>query len=393
MTAETILIISAALLAWTYLIYPAGVIMAAKLKRSVKPESKSRYQQTPLPSVTVVMSLYNEKKVTAEKIAGMLDSDYPSDLLDFVIGSDGSTDGTNALLGTIAATNNRIRCLIRAERRGKAAMLNDLVSEASGEILIVTDANVMFTRDTVRRLAEVLGDPSTGLCDSTVRPAPPGNAGNTGIIMQENLYSRFETALKRAEGDLWGSMPGPYGGCYAVRRGLFPKLPENTLVDDLFVGLTVLNMNFRSVNAPDAIVSEDTQPDMAAQFRRRVRIAAGSFQNLFRFGLCPGGRFSTCFAFFSHKIMRWLTPLFLLLFFMTTVILSGRSEFYLWLTAFQLIFIILSALDIVLERRGKRIRVQRFVTQFLLMNAALTAGFVKALIGIETGIWEPTKRV
>jgi cellulose synthase/poly-beta-1,6-N-acetylglucosamine synthase-like glycosyltransferase len=170
-------------------------------------------------------------------------------------------------------------------------------------------------------------------------------------------------------------------------------LPENTLVDDLFVGLTVLKKNFRAVNAPEAVVCEDTQPGMKAQFRRRVRIAAGSFQNLFRFGLCPGHRFSTCFAFFSHKIMRWLTPLLLLLFFMTTVILSGRSDFYLWLTAFQLIFIILSALDIVLERRGKKIRVQRFITQFLLMNAALAAGFVKALKGIETGIWEPTKRV
>jgi cellulose synthase/poly-beta-1,6-N-acetylglucosamine synthase-like glycosyltransferase len=320
----------------------------------------------------------------------MLGSDYPAELLDFVIGSDGSTDGTNALLGTIAATNHRFRCLIRAERRGKAAMLNDLVSEATGEVLIVTDANVMFTRGTIIRLAEALSDPAIGLCDATVRHITPEN---TGIVRQENLYTRFETALKRAEGDLWGSMPGPYGGCYAVRRGLFPILPENTLVDDLFVGLTVLKQNFRSVNSPEAIVSEDTQPGMAAQFRRRVRIAAGSFQNLFRFGLCPGHRFSACFAFISHKIMRWLTPLFLLLFFMTTVILSDQSEFYLWLTAFQLIFIFLSALDIVLERSGKRIRIQRFVTQFLLMNAALTAGFVKALIGIETGIWEPTKRV
>ena len=390
MAAEIILKTAAALMVWTYLVYPASVILAAKLKRKMNPDSKSRHQQKPLPSVTVVMSLHNEKKVTAEKIASMLDSDYPAELLDFVIGSDGSTDGTNALLGTMSATNHRISCLVRAERRGKAAMLNDLVSEATGEILIVTDANVMFTRDTVRKLAAVLADPATGLCDATVRPITPGNAG---VVRQENLYSRFETALKRAEGDLWGSMPGPYGGCYAVRRKLFPKLPENTLVDDLFVGLTVLKQNFRSTNATDAIVYEDTQPEMAAQFKRRVRIAAGSFRNLFLFGLCPGRRFSTCFAFFSHKIMRWLTPLFMFLFFMTTVILSGRSDFYLWLTAFQLIFIILSALDIVLERRGKRIRVQRFVTQFLLMNAALTAGFVKALIGIETGIWEPTKRV
>ena len=390
MTAEIILIISASLLAWTYLIYPAAVILATKMKLRAKPERKSGHLQMPLPSVTVVMSLYNEKKVVAEKIESMLDSDYPAELLDFVIGSDGSSDGTNTLLSAMAAKNHCIRCIIRAERRGKAAMLNDLVSEATGEILILTDANVMFTRNTVRKLAEAFSNPLTGLCDATVSLT---TTGNNGIVRQENLYSRFEAALKRAEGDLRGSMPGPYGGCYAVRRELFPKLPENTLVDDLFVGLTVLKQNFRSVNAPEATVFEDTLPDMAAQFRRRTRIAAGSFQNLFRFGLCPGSRFSACFAFFSHKIMRWLTPLFLLLFFMTTIILSGRSDFYLWLTAFQLIFIILSALDIVLERRGKGIRIQRFVTQFLLMNVALAAGFVKALRGIETGIWEPTKRV
>ena len=390
MTAEIILIVAAALLVWTYLVYPASVLLASGLQRRAKPDIHLPGNRQPLPSVSVVMSLYNEKQVTAEKIAGMLDSDYPEGLLEFLVGSDGSTDGTNALLGAMAARDSRLRCMIHAERRGKAAMLNDLVSQATGEILIVTDANVMFTRTTVRKLAEAMADPSVGLCDATPLPLTPVN---TGIVRQENLYSRFETALKRAEGELWGAMPGPYGGCYAVRKKLFPSLPENTLVDDLFVGLTVLKQDFRSVNARDAVVHEDTQPDMTAQYRRRVRIAAGSFQNLFRFGLCPGSRFSACFAYFSHKIMRWLTPLLLLLFFMTSVILSGRSDFYLWLTAFQLIFIILSALDIVLEKRAKRIRIQRFVTQFLLMNAALAAGFVKALRGIENGIWEPTKRV
>ena len=206
------------------------------------------------------------------------------------------------------------------------------------------------------------------------------------------MYSRFETALKRAEGNLWGAMPGPYGGCYAVRRSLFPRLPDNTLVDDLFVGLSVLKQNYRAFNIAEAVVYEDTQPDMIEQFRRRTRIAAGSFQNLFRFGPFISGRPGVVFAFLSHKIMRWLTPLLLVLFFMTTVILSGRSDFYFCLTAIQLIFIILSALDIALDRRGKKLLFQRYVTQFLLMNAALTAGFVKVVIGIENGIWEPTKR-
>ena len=142
--------------------------------------------------------------------------------------------------------------------------------------------------------------------------------------------------------------------CHQARN--LPRLPENTLVDDLYVGLTVLGKGYKSLNAPDAVVFEDTQPDMAAQFRRRIRIAAGSFQNLFRFGLFPSKKLTASFAFFSHKILRWFTPLFLVLFFMTTVILSGRSVFYFWLSSIQLIFIILSALDLVLDRFGRKIR-------------------------------------
>ena len=390
MTAETILIITAVLLAWTYILYPAGVISASRLRKRVRKESSAAVDLASLPAVTVVLSVHNEKEVAETKIRSMLASDYPPELLDFIIGSDGSTDGTNAIISTLAATNSRIQFIIHAERRGKAAMLNDLVSMAAGEILVVTDANVMFTPATVRRLAEGFADPRIGLCDATFRPASFDNAG---VTRQENMYSRFETALKRAESELWGTMPGPYGGCYAVRRNLFPVLRDNTLVDDLYVGLSVLKQEYRSVNIREAVVCEDTQPDMIEQFRRRVRIAAGSFQNLFHFGPFPFRRFSAGFVFFSHKIMRWLTPLLLLLFFMTTVILSDRSVFYFCITAVQLIFIILSALDLVLDRQGKMIRFQRFITQFLLMNAALAAGFVKALRGIETGIWEPTKRV
>ncbi|HNY56985.1 MAG TPA: glycosyltransferase [Bacteroidales bacterium] len=388
MAAEIILAITAALLAWTYLIYPAAVIMAANLKKRHTLPSAVALES--LPSVTVVMSLHNEKEVAEKKIRSMLASEYPAEKLDFIIGSDGSDDGTGAVITAMAATNPNIQIIINAERKGKAAMLNELVSGAKGDILVVTDANVMFTPSVIRKLAEGFADSRTGLCDATVHPF---SADDTGITRQEIMYSRFETALKRAEGLLWGAMPGPYGGCYAVRRSLFPRLPENTLVDDLLVGLSVLKENYRAFNIPDAVVFEDTQPDMIEQYRRRTRIAAGSFQNLFRFGLCISERAGALFAFLSHKIMRWLTPLLLVLFFMTTVILSGSSYFYFCLTAFQLIFIILSVIDIMLDRRGKKLFIQRYVTQFLLMNAALATGFVKAVRGIESGIWEPTKRV
>jgi len=388
MAAETILAVTAALLAWTYILYPLAVISAARLKKRRKPFSPVAPES--LPSVTLVMSLYNEKEVAEKKIRSMLASDYPDDKLDFIVGSDGSTDGTGAVVAAMAAINPHIQVIINAERRGKAAMLNELAIRAKGEILVVTDANVIFTPSTVRNLAEGFADPRTGLCDATVHPLSPAD---TGITRQEIMYSRFETILKRAEGDLWGAMPGPYGGCYAVRRKLFPLLPENILVDDLYAGLTVLKENYMAFNRPDAVVYEDTQPDMFGQFRRRIRIAAGSFQNLFRFGLSFSRRPGVVFAFLSHKIMRWLTPLLMMLFFMTTIILSGHSDLYFCLTAVQLIFIILSALDLALDRKGKKLLFQRYVTQFLLMNAALAAGFVKAIRGIENGIWEPTKRV
>jgi cellulose synthase/poly-beta-1,6-N-acetylglucosamine synthase-like glycosyltransferase len=320
----------------------------------------------------------------------MLASDYPAELTEFLVGSDASDDGTDEIMKEFAVSENRIKYHRGPVRKGKAAMLNTLTSLVKGNILIITDANVIFSPGTIRLLASGFASHRTGLCDATVIPSI---SSGHGVIRQENIYTKFETSLRRAEGEAWGSMTGPYGGCYAVRSELFPEIPDNTLVDDLYVGLTVLRKGFDSFNVAEAAVTEDTQPDIASQFRRRVRIAAGSFQNLFRFGPFPSGKFKTSFAFFSHKVLRWFTPLFLTLFFMTTVILSGRSVLYFCLAAVQLILILLPAADLMLEKSGRAIKPMRYVTQFLLMNAALAAGFVKAVRGIKNGIWEPTKRV
>ncbi len=428
MAARVILLASVTLLAWTYLVYPAGVIITARLLRKraapadLQPEEMSethpgespgkrtapadlqpeevsetypgesaekRASALPLPEVTVLMAVHNEEKVIAEKLESMLASDYPPRLLRFMIGSDCSTDGTDAIIAAAAAADNRIILVRESERRGKAAMLNRLAAAATGEVMVITDANVIFTPATIRELAEPFADAATGLCDATVRPR---SAGNIGVSSPENLYSRLETRLKRAEGELWGAMPGPYGGCYAIRRELFPVLPGNILVDDLYAGLAVLREGYRAFNRPGAVVFEDIQPDMMRQYRRRVRIATGSYQNLFMYGFCPARGREARLAFFSHKILRWLSPLLLLLFLMTTIILSFDSKFYLCLLALLLILTILSALDLLLNRQGKKINYQRYITQFLLMNIALAAGFVKAAGGVKSGIWEPTKR-
>jgi cellulose synthase/poly-beta-1,6-N-acetylglucosamine synthase-like glycosyltransferase len=392
MAAEKIFLLSAIMLAWTYLLYPALLFTLAAFSKKQKTINDEQHLKasSPLPTVSVLMPVFNEEKVLSEKIRSLLLSDYPPELIEFIIGSDASDDGTDKIMLNFAASDSRLKYHRNSIRKGKAAMLNELVSKANGSIFIITDANVIFSGATVRLLASAFTSSQTGLCDATVVPSlSPGH----GITRQENLYSRFETSLRRAEGEVWKAMTGPYGGCYAVRRELFPVIPENTLVDDLYVGLTVMRKGFASFNVAKAVVSEDTQPGIADQYKRRVRIAAGSFQNLFRFGPFPSEKVNASFAFFSHKVLRWFTPLFLTLFFMTTVILSGRSVLYFCLVAVQLILILLSAIDLMFDKFGRTIKLPRYVTHFLLMNAALTEGFVKAVRGIKNGIWEPTKRV
>ncbi len=413
MVAEIILWISAALLAYTYLAYPALMHLMASHTRhkypgphpqtlrpqtlslrpsDLRPSDLRPHQLSDLSSVSVLMPVHNEEKVLRKKIQLLLASDYPAagGLFEIIIGSDASDDGTDEIINEFARADDRIIFFRAEERTGKSGMLNILASKAKGEILIITDANVMPSVQTVRLLAEGFPEPETGLCDASVTPS---DSDGEGITFQENFYSRFESGLKRAEGEAWGTMTGPYGGFYAVRRSIFPVLPRNLLVDDLYVGLTVLKNGFSAFNIPEATVTEDTSPGISGQFRRRVRIAAGSFQNLFHFGPFPGKYARASFCFFSHKVLRWFSPLLLAIVFMTTVILSAHSVLYFCLFSIQLIFILLPAIDMVLYSTGKTLTPLRFATQFLMMNAALAAGFVKSLKGIEKGIWEPTKRV
>lgn len=383
MSAEIILWISAGILLYAYLGYPAIIFITAKYT--------TRYHSGPddndLPSVSVLMSVYNEEKVIREKIESLLTSNYPVDRIELRIGSDASDDKTDDIIREF--TDKRIFFFRSEKRMGKASILNSLSSGASGDILIITDANVIPSDNAVRYIVSVLSQPAAGLCDATVKQRI---RDINGIALQENSYSSFETLLKRAEGKAWGTLMGPYGGFYGVKRSLMPDIPENMLADDLFVGLTVLKKGFRAFNSEDAVVSEDTQPEMAGQFRRRVRIAAGSYQILFHFGPFPFRGLLPSFCFFSHKILRWFSPLLLALVFMTTVILSGSSVFYFCLLGAQLFFILLPALDLALASMKVNVSLLRYATHFMMMNSALIYGFFKALKGIKKGTWEPTKR-
>ena len=214
-----------------------------------------------------------------------------------------------------------------------------------------------------------------------------------GISRQESVYISIEVNLKHREGLIWGTMMGPFGGCYAMRKNLFIPIPENFLVDDFFLNLNVLKNRKKSINDMEVTVSEDVSNILLEEFRRKKRIAAGSFQNLLHYaGLLWPPYTSLSFSFISHKILRWLGPLFLILIIISNVVIFLTNEIYIYSIYLTGTLIIITIVDLIVSKFNIHIALFRYVTHFFSMNLALSLGFINFLRGTKTNVWEPTKR-
>ena len=292
--------LSVFLLFYSYLFYPA---LLKFLARNIK-ERKDDFLSGGLPDISIVMAAFNEEKVLEKKLESIFGSDYPSGKIEVLIGSDASTDRTSRIVKTFAKEHSNIIFHDYRKRRGKQNVVNDLVKEAKGELLILTDANVIFDKNTLRELVKPFVRPAVGLVDSNMI-----NEGmqEDGISYQERAYISREVEIKHLEGKLWGAMMGPFGGCYAIRRKLYKEVPPNTLVDDFYINMLIFEQAYLAVNNLSAKVYEEIPNDLSVEFRRKIRIGTGNFQNLARFWHLlfkpPYG-----FPFLSHKVLRWIGP-------------------------------------------------------------------------------------
>ncbi len=214
-----------------------------------------------------------------------------------------------------------------------------------------------------------------------------------GISRQEKFYISREVRIKHHESVLWGSMMGPFGGCYAVRKSLFQPVPDHFLVDDFFINMTVLQQGASCISNIRAQVSEDVSNNPREEFKRKKRISAGNFQNLARFRsqLLRGGP-GVGFCFFSHKVIRWIVPFLVLTTLSTSIFLAGDSLLYLILAFLQVLVLLLPFIDHLLRKIKIHSLPLRFISHFVLMNLALLAGFIRYLGGIENNVWQPTSR-
>jgi cellulose synthase/poly-beta-1,6-N-acetylglucosamine synthase-like glycosyltransferase len=338
----------------------------------------------PLPHVALLIAAYNEAPVIEERIRNALALDYPRHLLEIVIASDGSDDGTP---GICARYQNSVRALLLSQRRGKAATLNDAIESLNADLVVLSDANTHMEPDALRRLARWFGDPDVGaVCGRLILTDPAGGRNADG------LYWRYETFLKRCEGRLNGLL-GANGAIYAIRRKLFVPLPPGTIVDDFVIPLSAkLRSGCRIVYDPTAVAHEETAPDLRGEFNRRARIGVGGWQALSMLWPLLGPRFGwTAFTFWSHKVLRWACP-FLMISALGTALALAQHPVYLVASIAQAMFYGMCFLGAVAPPAHRACRRLRLFTMFLGMNAALLVGFLRWLRGNPSGIWRRTAR-
>ena len=378
---ETAFWICAALVVWVYAGYPLAFAAAARVfgRGAVRPEPALR------PSISVIIAAYNEAEVIADRLQNLLALEYPAGRLEILIASDGSTDGTCDIVRRFASP--QVRLLAFPANRGKAAVLNDAVSFASGDIILLSDANTMLDPQAADVMSRWFSDPRVGVVCGRLELIDARTGANA-----DGLYWRYETYMKRREAQL-DALLGANGAIYAIRRSLFPVLPEHTAVDDFVVPLLArLNSGCRIVYDMDARATEETAPDVQSEFTRRSRIGAGAFRSLGVLWPLLNPRHGWIApAFFSHKVLRWLCPFFLIGLVAASVLLAGVPRYQPAL-ALQLALYGIAVAVYCWPQLGSASRVARLPTMFAAMNLALLAGFFQWVSRRQQGAWQRTAR-
>lgn len=380
--------LSVAIIFYSYLIFPA-IISLLSLGKRIKSDFYEAGDPN-LPRVSLLIAAFNEEEVIEQKIESIYTSSYPVDKLEVLIGSDKSTDRTNEIVSELTGRFPDLKFFPFNQRRGKGNVVNDLFERSAGDIVVLTDANVMLEEGTIFEMVKFFRDDKIGLVDTRMVNT---NMHPSGISHQEKTYISREVHIKQNESILWGTMMGPFGGCFAIRRELYSPVPKNFLVDDFYINMKVLEQGYKCINNLEAVVYEDISNNLKDEFRRKIRISTGNFQNLRKFAFLLWSKTKgLSFCFISHKALRWIGPFFLVLAYLTNIYLAFESTFYFYVFWLHSFLLLLPLLDILLKKINIHIALLRFITHFYSMNLALLIGFFKSLKKIESNVWKPTQR-
>lgn len=380
---EAMLLVCMLLVIYHFVLYPALIIGLARLRPAAPPAAV----EGPGPKVTMVIAAYNEERVIAEKLRNTMALDYPPELLQVIVVSDGSTDGTPQIAAQFDP--RRVISMHQPERRGKTAALNRAVERAAGEIIVFSDANNDFSRNALRELVKHFSDPSTGGVCGVKRIKP---ASERQSSVGDGLYWKYESAIKLAEGRV-RSITNADGEIFAMRRTLYHPINARVINDDAQLTIDIVQKGYRVLYEPGAQSMEYASISIKDDFFVKVRMVAGGFQTVvdnWRVLFPPVSWFAL--TFLSHKLLRWLIPELLIIVFLLTVALSGQS----WcraLLAVQLVFYATALYGWSVARRGESLGTLGYVPfYFCAMNCAALFGLYRYVSGWQMQHWRKAQR-
>jgi len=370
------------LLVYVYLGYLLLLTLLAWFSEAPFPDS-----DLPAPSVTLLISAFNESQVIAAKLENALALEYPCDRLEIMVISDGSDDGTDEIVQRFSPRG--IRLLRQEPRMGKTAGLNLGVSEAHGQILVFSDANAMYQSVAVRRLVRHFSSPKVGYVVGNARYYEKGTESSSA--QSEGLYWKLETYLKKKE-SIFGSVVGGDGAIYAVRRELYsPLLPTD--INDFLNPLQIVTLGYYGVFEPAAVCYEEAAENFGQEYRRKVRIISRSLNALRRVPevLNPLQNSRHWFLLVSHKVLRWFAPFFMILCLAASLAL-WRSPLYKTAALLQIAFYVLALVGWKWRPGNKIGKLLSLAFYFCMVNLASLVGCVKCFRGDLSGKWAPPRQ-
>ncbi len=331
------------------------------------------------PSVALLILAYNEEDVIAAKLENSLQLDYPRDRLMIIVVADGSDDATVAIAQRYASQG--VAVWHQPARRGKVAAMNRAVPLLDSEVVVFTDANAMLNRGALRALVRHFADPQVAVVTGERRVMGGG----------EGLYWRYESYLRRCD-DRFGSTMGAVGELFAIRRALYQPPPEDTIDEDFFLSMRLVAAGWRIAYEPEAVAVEPASVSLADDWERRARISAGDFQAIARLPAMLDPRLGrVVWQYVSHRLLRWVSPLFLPLILLLPLALIDRP-FYRLVLGGQLAFYGAGLAGYWRARRGQRRGLLYVIFHFCMVCLADIAGFWRLITGRQPVTWTKARR-
>lgn len=380
-TAAAILFwLSIGVLAYVYVGYPLVVYVAGLIL--ARPVRRGEIE----PTVTILITAFNEESAIAEKLANTLAIEYPKEKLEILVASDGSTDRTDAIVKEHEHLGVR---LYRQEGRlGKTVTQNNAVATATGEIILFSDATTEYSPDVLRRVLPAFADETVGCVAGRLVYL---DKGETNVGTGAQSYWNYETFLKISESRAC-SLIGASGCLYAVRRAAYRPMYAEAC-SDFLICTELFRQGLRSIFEPNAVCYEHTNQRTHEEFRMRVRVISQTYTDLWRNADMLNPLKSGFYAvqLISHKLMRYCVPLILAVILVTNLFLAGRSVFWDILLLGQAAVYAAAFLGWLVERAGRRITLLAIPLYFVLANLASAIAFVRFIRGERVVTWEPIR--